>query len=52
MKIIKDYGLKIIHQHFENSCQIELEIPKAQINPIVSKFEAIKLVTLTYLRTL
>lgn len=52
MKIIKDHGLKIISQHFENTCDVELEIPKAQINTIVSKFENIKPLTLTYLRTI
>lgn len=52
MKIIKDHGLKIINQHFENTCDVELEIPKAQINTVVSKFENIKPMTLTYLRTI
>ena len=51
MKIIKDHSLTILYQQFENTCNIELEIPKALLNTVISKFEKINLSTLTYLRT-
>lgn len=51
MKIIKDHSLTIITQNFENKCDIELEIPKAQLNTVLSKFEKTDQTTLTYLRT-
>lgn len=52
MKIIKDYNLRIISQNFENLCVIELEIPKAQVNTVLSKFEKTEPISLTYLKTL
>lgn len=51
MKIIKDHNLTITNQHFENNCRIELEIPKAQLNTVLSKIENTEQTTLTYLRT-
>jgi putative IMPACT (imprinted ancient) family translation regulator len=51
MKIIKDYGLTILHQRFENTCDIELEIPKSLVNTVIAKLEKINVSALTYLRT-
>lgn len=51
MKIIKDCSLKVVAQKFENSCSAELEIPKAQLNTVLARFEKIQQATLTYLRT-
>jgi len=52
MKIIKDYNLRILTQCFENQCDIELEIPKAQLNTVLSKLEKTELLSLTYLKTI
>ena len=51
MKIIKDHSLTILNQQFENTCDLELEIPQALINTVISKLEKINPSTLTYLRT-
>ncbi len=51
MKIIKDHSLTILNQQFENTCDIELDIPKALVNTVISKLEKINPSTLTYLRT-
>lgn len=51
MKIIKDHSLTILNQQFENTCDIELDIPKVLVNTVISKLEKINLSTLTYLRT-
>ena len=52
MKITKDYSLKILNQSFGNSCNIELEIPKAQLDMVLSKLEKSQQIKLTYVRTI
>ena len=51
MKIIKENSLRILTQTFENSCLVELEIPKSQLNTVLSRLENIPGTTATYLRT-
>jgi putative IMPACT (imprinted ancient) family translation regulator len=51
MKVVKEYTLTIISQNFENTCKLELEIPKAKLNVVLSKFETLAGTTFTYLRT-
>ena len=35
MRLLKEFRLKVIEQHFENDCQILIEVP-------LSKFEQVK----------
>lgn len=51
MKVIKDFGLKIISQDLQSNCKIELEIPKSQLNIVLRKLESTQDITLKYLRT-
>lgn len=51
MKVIKDFDLKIISQDLQNSCNIELEIPKSQLNIVLTKFESAHGITIKYLHT-
>ena len=51
MKIIKDEQLPILHQEFDNHCLIKMEVRKAQLPVVLSKFEKIPSVKLKYLFT-
>ncbi len=52
MKVIKDFGLKTISQDLQNSCKIELEIPKSQLNIVLTKLESTHGITIKYLHTI
>ena len=51
MKIIKDSSLVIHQQDFENTCTIEIEIPKMQLNTVLGKLEKIDNLQHIYLHT-
>lgn len=51
MKIVKDYRLIMRSQQFENICEIELEIPKAQLNFVIPNLEKASISTI-YLKTI
>ncbi len=48
MKVIKDDGLTIINQEFDNNCNIQLSIRKSMVNQTINKFSKIDGVNLTY----
>ncbi len=52
MKIIKDEGLPVLAQQFDNSCLVETEIRQAQVNGVLAKFDKVPNLTVEYLRTL
>ncbi|TAH21441.1 MAG: YigZ family protein [Cytophagales bacterium] len=41
MKLIKEYGLKILSQHFDNQCQITLQIREDLVAEVQKKMEAL-----------
>lgn len=47
MKVIKDYDLEIISQHFDNDCKISLLVREGVLNEINSKFENLEGVEIT-----
>jgi len=51
MRISKDFNLLLIHQSFENTCTIEAEIPKMQLNAVLEKLEKIPNLHYNYLST-
>lgn len=44
MKIIKDDGLTILNQTFDNNCSLQVVIRKMQVNQILSKFDKLNTV--------
>ncbi len=52
MKLIKDNDLQIIKQEFDLDCKIELSVKKSKTEKILYKFELIKDIKATYLKTL
>lgn len=50
MKVLKDDAVKILNQQFDNSCSIEFEVKKSEINRLIGKLEDLKVGT-HYLRT-
>ncbi|UKJ06019.1 YigZ family protein [Solitalea lacus] len=51
MKVMKDDSVVILIQHFDNSCTIEFELKKSEINRIIGKLEDIESIKIQYLRT-
>lgn len=52
MRILKDEGIEIIAQQFDNNCAITIAIRKTFVNSILSKFDKIENTEITYLYTL
>lgn len=42
MKIVKDFNVLILHQNFDNKCQIELSISLSEINIFLSKLDKLQ----------
>ena len=51
MKLVKEESLLILQQHFDANCILKLEVRKAQLNQVLSKFDKISNVKLKYLQT-
>ena len=51
MKVVKDLGLKIRNQTFDNQCIMELEFRKTLTNQVIGKLEKIDNLTFEYLFT-
>jgi len=51
MRVIKDSNLSLVSQSFENTCTIEAEIPKMQLNAVLEKLEKIPNLHYNYLST-
>jgi len=51
MKLIKDNDLQIINQKFDLDCKIELSVKKSDTKKILYKFELIRDINTTYLKT-
>ncbi len=47
MKVIKDFDLEIISQHFDNNCKMSLLVREGVLNEINSKFEIMEGVEMT-----
>lgn len=52
MRIIKDEGVLINKQTLEANCILELSIRKTQVNTVITQFEKISHIKVTYLYTL
>ncbi|MCO4294490.1 YigZ family protein [Solitalea sp. MAHUQ-68] len=51
MKVMKDTSVEMLNQQFDNSCSIEFELKKSEVNRIIGKLEDIDDVKIQYLRT-
>lgn len=51
MKLLKEENLQVLAQNFDINCKLKFEIRKAQLNQVLSKFDKIEGVKLTYLTT-
>ncbi|RYE36990.1 MAG: YigZ family protein [Sphingobacteriales bacterium] len=52
MRLVKDLELEIIKQSFENSCILEVSIPKSKLNSALQKLDKIEQLSYTYLLTI
>lgn len=51
MKLVKDEQLEVLGQHFDTNCILKFEVRKAQLNPVLTRFDKIDGVRLKYLHT-
>ncbi len=51
MKLVKEFGLKIRNQTYDNQCTIELEFRKTLTNQVIGKLEKIDGILVEYLMT-
>ncbi|TDQ79900.1 YigZ family protein [Sphingobacterium yanglingense] len=52
MRVLKEEGVNILNQQFDNNCVITIEIRKTQVNQVLSKLDKIEKINLKYLHTL
>nr|WP_237249432.1 YigZ family protein [Sphingobacterium faecale] len=52
MRVMKEEGIQMLDQQFDNSCVITMEIRKMQVNQVLAKLDKIEKVTHNYLYTL
>ncbi len=52
MKVIKNTNLLILSQVFDNTCLLEIEIRKSQLNPILARFEQMEGLEIQYKKTI
>lgn len=52
MRVIKEEGITVSNQQFDNSCSMTVEMRKMQVNTFIQKMEKIDGVKTTYLKTL
>jgi len=51
MKVVKEFGLKISNQTYDNRCALTIEIRKSMLNQVMGKMEKIDSLTNRYLHT-
>jgi len=51
MKVVKEFGLKISNQTYDNRCALTIEVRKSMLNQILGKMEKIDSLTCHYLLT-
>lgn len=51
MKVVKEFGLKIRNQTYDNQCTMELEFRKTLTNQVIGKFEKIDGIVVEYFMT-
>lgn len=52
MKVVKEFGLKIRNQIYDNRCGIEFEVRKSLLNQVIGKLEKIESAEIKYLKTI
>lgn len=52
MKVVKEFGLKISNQNYDNLCTLTIEVRKSILNQVLTKMEKIDSVSTQYLLTL
>ena len=51
MRIIKDEGLEVLEQQFDNSCSVRISIRKMQVNPVLARLQKLSSVQVKYVGT-
>ncbi|UKT65492.1 IMPACT family protein [Pedobacter mucosus] len=52
VKLIKEENLLVLEQHFDINCNLKIEVRKSYLNQVITKFDKIEKVKLTYLTTI
>jgi len=48
MRLIKEDNLEILHQQFDNSCEIKVSVRKMQVNQVLGRLQKLPLVKVRY----
>lgn len=51
MKVVKEFGLKVKNQLFDNQCTLQLEFRRNMTNQIIGKLEKIELIEIEHIAT-
>lgn len=51
MKVVKEFGLKISNQTYDNRCAFTIEVRKSMLNQVLGKMEKIDSLTIRYIIT-
>ncbi len=52
MKVVKEDGLQILNQQFDNECKLIFEVRQAQVPMVISKMEKIQTLRINFLHTI
>lgn len=52
MRVVKEENITVSKQVFDNTCYMEVEVRKMQVNAVVGRFDKIENCTFSYLRTI
>lgn len=52
MKVVKEDGLQILNQEFDNECKLIFEVRQAQVPMVISKMEKIQTLRINFLHTI
>ena len=51
MKVVKEFGLKVKNQLFDNQCTLQLEFRRNMTNQIIGKLEKIEPIEIEHIAT-
>jgi uncharacterized YigZ family protein len=52
MKVVKEDGLQILNQQFDNECKLIFEVRQAQVSMVIGKMEKIQTLRINFLHTI
>lgn len=51
MRVVKDEGLSVVRQEFEQACVLEFDVQQSRVNAVIGRLEKLEDTQITYLRS-